>query len=147
MALPATEIEFEKFIAKFEAGDFSKEEWRHPQHVAMAFWYLNCFDEVTAIKKICQGIKNLNLNHGVPQTPTGGYHETWSIFFAKILKLFVDEKLDRTLPTIEQMNLSIAFLSDFREISKRYYSRELIMSWEARTQWREPDLCRLASPL
>ncbi len=124
----------------FEEGILPKEQWHHSEHVAMAFWYLIHFDEELAIDKMRQGIRNLNLKHGVPQTPTGGYHETWTIFFAKMLKQYIARKLNRELSLIEQVNHAIEYLADFRELTLRYYSKELIMSWEARTAWRDPDI-------
>jgi hypothetical protein len=140
MALPSNEIEYQSFIHAFETGTLSKEEWRHPEHVAMAFWYLTHFDEETATTKICAGIQNLNLKHRVQQTPNEGYHETWTIFFAKMLRRYIDQELDRKLSTIQQMECAIQYLKNFREMTRLYYSRDLIMSWEARISWREPDL-------
>jgi hypothetical protein len=140
MAVPNNETEYQKFICDFETGTLSKDEWHHPEHVAVAFWYLINFDEKTAVDKIRAGIQNLNSKYGVQQTPTGGYHETWTIFFAKMLRLHIEQKLDRKCDLIQQMNGAIQYLKDFREVTRQYYSRELIMSWEARTSWKEPDL-------
>jgi hypothetical protein len=140
MTLPQDEAEYRSFMSEFEAGTLAKEQWHHPEHVAVAFWYLSRLEEELAIAEICRGIQNLNLNHGVMQTPTGGYHETWTIFFSKVLCRYMGNDLDRDLPLIQQMNCAIIYLSDFRDLTRQHYSRELITSWEARTSWREPDL-------
>lgn len=140
MSIPKNEVELQLFIQQFESGDLAKNQWHHPQHVIVAFWYLSHFDEETAISKICYGIQNLNSKHQVTQTPSGGYHETWTIFFAKVLKRLMNENFRQTLSVMDQMNLAISFLNDFKGITLEYYSKELIMSWKARTSWVEPDL-------
>jgi hypothetical protein len=140
MGLPRSETEFRLFIDQFESGALPKTEWHHPEHVAVAFWYLNHLNEEEAVKKIRQGIQNLNLKHGVSQTPDGGYHETWTIFFIKMLKRHMEKNQTKSTSIIELMHPAIHFLKDFREITRQYYSRELIMSWEARVSWKEPDL-------
>ncbi len=143
MALPKSDQEFQDFIHAFENGTLPKEEWHHAEHVAVAFWYLTHCDPETAIFKIRSGIQNLNLKHGVEQTPTGGYHETWTIFFTKILRNFIRRDVDLDLPLIEQLSQAIEFLKDFKGITGEYYSKNLIMSWEARTSWVEPDIKRI----
>ena len=140
MALPKTESEFQLFISDFEAGTLPKSEWHHAEHVAVAFWYLSHLDEENAINRIRSGIQNLNSKHGVSQTLTGGYHETWTIFFSKMLNLYITQDSIKKLPFIERMNSAIQYLTDFRNVTRQYYSRDLIMSWEARTAWRAPDL-------
>jgi hypothetical protein len=140
MALPKSEGEFQLFVERFESGSIPKTEWHHAEHVAVAFWYLAHLDEEAAIAKIRQGIKNLNSKHGVPQTLDGGYHETWTVFFAKILRRHIDKESGQHYSLIERMHSSIGFLKNFREVTRQYYSRELITSWEARTSWKDPDL-------
>jgi hypothetical protein len=143
MALPKTETELQHFIADFESGTLPKHEWHHAKHVAVAFWYLSHLDEKSAIDKIRSVIKNLNSKHGVLQTPTGGYHETWTIFFSILLNRYNKQDSIKKLSPIEQMNSAIQYLTDFREVTRQYFSRDLIMSWEARTAWREPNLMPL----
>lgn len=143
MAMPKSEEEYRALIGEFEAGTLPKSEWRHAEHVAVAFWYLVHFDETDAIDRIRHGIQRLNARHGVPQTPTGGYHETWTIFFAKKLARFIGAELDPGLSLIERLDRAVLFLEDFREITRQHYSTELITSWEARTRWQEPDLKKL----
>jgi hypothetical protein len=140
---PRSEAEYAALIARFESQSIPRDEWRHADHVIVAFWYVSRLDEDEAVEKIRTGIQRLNAANGVPQTPTGGYHETWTVFFAKLLRRFVDHDLDRSLPPIAQMEAAIAHLADFRGITRRHYSAERIDSWEARTTWLEPDLLPL----
>jgi hypothetical protein len=101
MTLPNSEGEYQICIRAFETGALPKEDWHHAEHLAMAFWYLTHLDEKEAISKIRVGIQNLNSKHGVEQTPTGGYHETWTIFFAKMLNRHINTELDHKLPLIQ----------------------------------------------
>jgi hypothetical protein len=138
MALPKTELEFEEFIAAFESGRLIKQDWHHAEHVAVATWYLLLLPEDEAIQAIAKGIQNLNRHHGVEQTPTSGYHETWTIFFSKILGRYLAQ-LGHASKT-DKMNQAINYLRDFKSITFEYYSRDLIMSSDARIKWHEPDL-------
>ena len=139
MKLPQT-AQLEAFLNAFEAATIPKEEWHHDDHVVMAFGYLARFDEAVAIEKIKIGIQNLVRTYGVPQTETMGYHETWTIFFSKILAQFMRHELDRTLPLCDQIRNAVSFLKDFKGKTGEYYSRKLILSWTARTSWIPPDL-------
>lgn len=140
MALPTTETEYRNFIDHFESGTLPKEDWHHAEHVAVAFWYLHRFDTDEAIAKIRMGIQRLNENHGVPQTETSGYHETWTVFFSMMLSDHMRKRLSSGEPLIAQMHDAIDWLRDFRAVTREYYSKERIMSWEARTRWLPPDL-------
>ena len=140
MPLPVSESDFQNFIHEFESGTLAKNRWHHAEHVAVAFWYASRFDEQTAVEKSRLGIQNLNSRHGVAQTPTGGYHDTWTIFFATLIHRFVARDLDRSLPLIEKLNRTVRHFADFREITRQYYSPERIDSWAARASWVEPDL-------
>ncbi|HXH30251.1 MAG TPA: hypothetical protein VNJ01_05515 [Bacteriovoracaceae bacterium] len=86
--------------------------------------------------------KNFNSTHGILHTPTSGYHETWTIFLCKILKKQLEEP-DSGDPLLVRVKGAIQYLNDFREITRRYYSRELLMSREAPTGYLEPGLTSL----
>lgn len=133
-----SEAELSALVRRFESGELPREEWHHAEHVAVAVYYLATLEPAQAEERIRQGIQALNARHGVAQTATSGYHETWTIFLARKLAQFLRAQPRRPLP--ELVSLAVDWLADFRGITRRHYSRELIMSWEARTSWREPDL-------
>jgi len=104
MTLPTTKTEYESLISEFESSTMPKSKWHHPQHVAVAIWYLDNLSLDKAIEKVCEGIKKLNAAHGVVQTKESGYHETWTIFFLKVLKNFMMTNTHGAYSTIDKMN-------------------------------------------
>jgi len=87
------------------------------------------------------GIIRLNAAHGVEQTLTGGYHETMTVVWMRL----VHDALSKAPPDDEtwlRVNAVIEALSD-KKLVLEYYSREATMSPEARYGWLEPDLAPL----
>jgi hypothetical protein len=78
------------------------------------------------------------LSRGVEMTQTSGYHETITLFYIRAICRYLAgageartfaELLDGLLAACGEKNFSF-----------EYYSRERLLSWEARTGWLEPDL-------
>ena len=136
--------DYKSLIKKFEQIQLNLDEWHHSEHVAVGVWYLLHFPKNEAIEKMKNGIKALNAKLGLEQTQTSGYHETWTIFFMLILSKFISNEENKGLNKIQLMNACIQHLSDFRGLSREYYSKEVIMSWEARKSWCPPDLKEFA---
>ncbi|MGB0717288.1 MAG: hypothetical protein ACPGXK_15530, partial [Phycisphaerae bacterium] len=83
-----------------------------------------------------EGIKAYNAMHGVPSTPTRGYHETITVAFMSL----VGEALQRD----EWVSDSALFLRCHAHlldqgILDRHYSNELLFSAEARASFVAPD--------
>jgi hypothetical protein len=140
VALPRDEAGYRAFIATFEAAAIPRGEWNHPEHVAVAVWYLGREEEQAAIARIRAGIQKLNAARGIAQTPTGGYHESWTVFFALLIARFLARPEIRALAELERLARAVEYLRDFRAITREHYSPERINSWEARTSWLPPDL-------
>ena len=87
------------------------------------------------------GIHRLNAALGIEQTPTGGYHETITTFYLWLVWRFLEDAAPRASLSVLADDL-FARYGD-RELPLRYYSRERLMSWEARTTYVEPDLAEL----
>jgi hypothetical protein len=123
-------------VRLFEAATLPKPEWTHKCHVAVASWYV-LSDPTTALDKVRAGIQRLNAAHGVEMTPTGGYHETITVVYVALLADFFSRCGD--LPDIERVWAALEAFED-KAVLLRFYSRELIMSTEARYGFVEPDL-------
>ena len=76
-----TDPEIQSIIGSFEHGTLPKEDWHHREHLIVAYWYLEKFPKDEATFKIKIGINNYNRLNGIQQTPSGGYHETLTVFF------------------------------------------------------------------
>jgi hypothetical protein len=131
----------EDLIRAFESGALPRERWTHHAHLAVGLWYLSHFPEEDAMEFIREGIKRYNLAVGIANTRTSGYHETITLAWARLVKHLLSEK---SAPE-DSLSIYHSLLSRFddRNTLLRYYSRDRLMSDEARATWVEPDLLPL----
>lgn len=130
--------EIERLVAGFEDCTLSRASWTHQAHLTVALWYLAGYSGEEATAQIRNGIKRLNAANGVQTTRTGGYHETITLFWIWAVSRYL-LLTDARSSIVELANGLIEFYAD-KNYPLRYYSRERLMSWEARTGWIEPDL-------
>jgi hypothetical protein len=69
-------ISDEDFLAEFESTDWPYLEWHHRQHIKVAYLYLRRYPFEQALKRIRERIKAFNAAKKVPESLTGGYHDT-----------------------------------------------------------------------
>ena len=129
--------EIDSLIHAFQEGNLSRSQWTHEAHLTVALWYL-CYDsEQEAINAIRDGIKRYNSAQGIETTKNSGYHETLTLFWVRTIRGYLaDESQNRSI--VHLANGLIAKYAD-RTLPFRYYTRERLMSWEARINWVEPD--------
>lgn len=132
--------EVEDLVARIQACEVSDAEFMHREHLAMAASV--CLeghrDNLGEIKAI---ILALNVSNHVEQTETGGYHETLTVAWYRLVR-FCLSTCDLGDTKLSKINTVLLAHENKREILD-YYSRDLIMSWKARTEWVEPDLKQL----
>ena len=135
--------EIDSLIHAFQEGSLPRSQWTHEAHLTVALWYL-CYDsEQEAINAIRNGIKLYNSVQGIETTQNSGYHETVTLFWVRnVGRYLADESHNRSI--VHLANGLIAKYAD-RTLPFRYYTRERLMSWEARINWVEPDLKSLSS--
>jgi hypothetical protein len=132
-----------EFLAAFEAAAIPSERWKHRDHVRMAFLYLRdlSFDE--ALSRIRAGIRALNRANGVEDTPTEGYHETATVAWAHVIASCIVHHgrppATADFESFAQANPQLCA----RTLLRGYYTRERILSPEARATFVEPDLAPL----
>jgi hypothetical protein len=134
----ATADELEALVRDFEAAAIPRARWTHGAHVAVATRYALLYDDAEATRRVRDGILRLNAANGVEQTMTGGYHETLTRFYMWAVRRHL-RGVRADLTPVEMVNSTIAALWD-RSIALGYWSRDRLMSWDARTTWLEPDL-------
>lgn len=133
----AVEREVERLVRDFEACTLAGERWTHEAHLTVALWYLMRHTDTEATRLIRAGIQRYNLSRGVEMARMSGYHETITLFYIRAIRRYLKgadaetfaELLDGLLATCGDKNFPF-----------EYYSRERLLSWEARTRWLEPDL-------
>jgi hypothetical protein len=129
-----------RLVARFEDCTLPKEEWTHQAHLSVGLWYASRLRYEEALVAVREGIRRLNAVHGVPTTPTRGYHETITRFYMRVLCHYVAHEEERlTVDWGERVRRLLARYGD-RELPLRHYSKERLMSPEARFGWVEPDL-------
>jgi hypothetical protein len=127
-------------LAAFEDGSIPLGEWNHRAHLTVAYLLLReCgFDQ--ALSRMRSGILRYNAVHGIEQTPSGGYHETLTVAWMRILRAMMIAYGPGSGPDdffAQHPHLLSTVLL------RLYYSRDRIMSDEARHGWVEPDLAPL----
>lgn len=134
---PLTDAELQ---AAFESCKLPREAWNHRAHVRMAFIYARREPLPLALARMRQGIQVYNASQQVPEALDRGYHETMTVAFMRL----VCDALARNgrLPDSASFCDRNSELLD-RFVLRKFYSRERIMTLEAKQRFVEPDLAEL----
>jgi len=132
----STSADDAELIAAFEIGTLPPEAWDHRAHVRVGFIYARQYDLDEAVARMRTGLHALNTAHAVPEAKDRGYHETITVAFMRLI---------RDASRNESVVSSAEFCDRHPELMKkdallRYYSRERLVSWSAKTAFVEPDL-------
>jgi len=132
------EAEVERVVAGFMDGTLPHAEWTHRAHLTVALWFATHHESAEALDRIRAGILRLNAAHGVPTTPTRGYHETITRFYMHVVGRFVEHE-GREGDWAERVNRLLTGYGH-RDLPLRYYSEARLKSAEARAGWVEADI-------
>ena len=133
-----TNEEIFSLVRRFEDCTLPLEEWTHVAHLTVALWHLLQFDTPEATERVRRGIQRYNAAHGIQTTPTGGYHETLTIFWLRVVRSFLEGGRNEGRSLISLAN-ELAASAD-SGLPLRHYTRGRLFSPEARAAWVEPDL-------
>lgn len=123
----------------FGNGALPEKDWTHVGHLRVAWLYSRRYplDEAHVLMRV--GIIRLNAAHGLVETAARGYHETITrVWLAVVRALMKELPAESSLAFVEACGDRLA-----REAIFRHYSRERLMSVEARARFVEPDLAAL----
>ena len=128
------------FLGLFEAGRWPLEQWHHREHIKVAYLYLRRYPFDEAMERMRHGIRAHNAVHGVPDAPDRGYHETMTQAWMRLVHLTLCEygpsaSADEFFGQHPQLSQT--------KVLRLFYSRELMMSPRAKTEYVEPDLAPL----
>ncbi|KAF3888064.1 MULTISPECIES: hypothetical protein [Nostocales] len=133
-----TTEEINNLITSFEDCTLPRCQWTHAAHLTVALWYLTQYEVKEAIELIREGIKKYNFAMKIETTKDGGYHETLTLFWIQRGSQYLLSA--RTQDSLLQLvNEFVDYYQD-RHLPFQYYTRDLLMSWEARNTWVAPDL-------
>jgi hypothetical protein len=134
----STTEEILALVRGFEDCTLARERWTHAAHLTVALWNLLQYDWPEAVARVRSGIKRYNAAHGIATTPTGGYHETLTLFWLRRVRSFLEDGRNEARPLVSLAN-ELAGKAD-KSLPLSYYTRERLFSAEARAAWVEPDL-------
>jgi [ribosomal protein S5]-alanine N-acetyltransferase len=127
-------------LAAFESCTYPLEQWNHRAHIRVAFLYLSRCGLDQAIDRMRSGIQAYNAVHGVEDGPETGYHETTTQAFMRLIHNAIKER--GPFQDSHQFCDGNPELLD-RRVLLRYYTRDQIMTPEAKARFVEPDLAPL----
>ncbi len=137
--------EIDSLIHAFQECSLPRSQWTHAAHLSVGLWYLFYDSEPEAINAVRNGIKRYNSVQGIESTKDSGYHETLTLFWMRIVRGYLAEE-SRNRSIVHLANGLIAKYAD-RTLPFRYYTRDRLMSWEARLNWVEPDIRAIDSEI
>ncbi len=131
-----------ELVRGFEFGTLPRAEWTHRAHLTVALWYCLRYSETESVRLIREGIKRYNHAHGIITTRESGYHETLTLFWMRLVRRYLKEvsTIDCTLAVLAN---DLYERCGDKSLPLTYYTRERLMSFEARVNWIEPDLREL----
>lgn len=117
-----------------------KVEWTHAAHFAAALWLLRQ-PGVDADRDMPGMIRAYNEATGVPNTDTGGYHETITLGSLRAARTWLANRPGVALH--EALRQLLASEYGRPEWLLAYWSKPVLFSAAARRAWVEPDLQQL----
>jgi hypothetical protein len=134
----------EELFRCFEDQSLPREQWNHRAHLKVAYLHLIRFSYDEALERLRRGIKAYNAAQGILDTPTGGYHETMTQVWLQLVHV--------TLRQFGPAASADAFFEAQTQLQSTrtpllFYSRERLLSAEAKGAYVAPDLAALPVPV
>ena len=127
---------------RFEACAISEKGWTHAAHLTVGLWHVERYGRDDALARLRTGIRRLNESHGKVNSATAGYHETITVAYVTLLSQFLDRRRNgETLADLVTRLVEGPLAA--KDMLLAFYSRERLMSVEARAAWVEPDVAPL----
>ncbi|MCC6539055.1 MAG: hypothetical protein IT162_15995 [Bryobacterales bacterium] len=116
-----------EFVAAFESCTLTPSQFRHADHLRLAWLYLHQGPLDEALDRVRGGIQAFAAHHGA----TGLYHETITAAWVRLLATHAE-------PTFaEFLEHNEARLG--KDLLHRFWSPELLASAAAKSTWVDPD--------
>ncbi len=126
-------LEDNMFTAEFENCRFPNDQFRHADHIRLAWIYIRGYDYEVAEERMRYSIQGFARSLGAERK----YHETITILWMRLVNIAV--QLSSRIDNFIDFACAHAWLLD-KKVIFEFYSRDLVMSEIARTAWVEPDL-------
>ncbi|HLP10634.1 MAG TPA: hypothetical protein VK177_01820 [Flavobacteriales bacterium] len=137
--------QIEILLSRFKDLTLAKTEWTHHAHVIVAAGFIREFGIEKAVPLIREGIIKYNVASGGENTDTAGYHETITMFWiAKVHEFICTNEHITDLTELIGAMLDGEFNNSNYPLN--YYSKDFLMSTDARKNFRTPDLKAMRFP-
>jgi hypothetical protein len=125
--------------AAFRTCALPRDAWTHEAHLGVGAWHVHHHGAAAALEMLRAGIRRLNDHHGTVSSASSGYHETITAAYVRLIELSLAAFPDEV--TLEaRFDALVAGPLGQRTVLARFWSREVLMSAEARARWVPPDL-------
>jgi hypothetical protein len=128
-----TAAEIEEVVRRFEACEYTPEEFVHARHLTVAAYYFSRSDRETAENRMRAGLHKFIGHHG-----KDGYHETITGFWLHMAAYYSGAEI-RGEELVPFVNDVVERLGD-KDLIYKYFSKMRLYSAEAKAAWVEPDL-------
>lgn len=132
----------DEFVSEFEQGAIAAEEWNHASHVRLAYTYLKRYGYEDALTRIRPRIIRQFERIGVPDALDMGYHETLTVAWLRLVHNAIaghGEERDFAAFSAEHPYLLT------RRLVRALYTRDRLVSWEAKREFVEPNLLQFTN--
>ncbi len=133
--------DIENLVTAFQNCTLPRCQWNHIAHLTVALYYLIYYGEKQAGERIRQDIQCYNAAMGIQTTKDSGYHETLTRFWVYIVRRYLS--VNQQQASLLQLTNGLIDSYGNKHLPLQYYSRDLLISWEAKNSWVEPDLQHL----
>jgi hypothetical protein len=128
-----SDAEIESLAQRFETCELQPDEFPHGAHVALSVRAFMRLPQDEAVRRIHEGLRRFVRNYNLKV-----YNETITLFWIRLIRRFVED-CGAGASVKDAANEAIICFGNPRIIFD-YYTKELLLSEEARTGWVEPDL-------
>ena len=142
LRLFASDAEIEHLAEGLIARSLAKEEWTHEAHLGATTYLLLKRPDIDLDAELPGLIRRFNESVGGVNTDTEGYHETITRAYLRGIRLFLEEAVSAR-PIHELANELLMSPMGRRDWPLRFWSKDRLMSVEARRGWVEPDLAAM----
>lgn len=133
-----SDSEIENVVRGFESCETDPDEFKHPEHLVVAVYYLQALKREAALDRMRTSLMRFLDHHGVDRKQ---YNETITVFWLNMVAAKLNS-IEAGVSFVERCNAVVASMNN--KLVLEYYSPEHLWSDEARRTFVAPDLRALA---
>lgn len=127
LVVASADLSDDEFLSAFHSGDLPPSQFRHADHLRLAWLHLHRTSAREAELQVCNGIRKFAARHGVSHI----YHDTVTRAWVRLIATHCERSFTEFLRNNES-HLNFELLHHF-------WSPELLASEAARNCWVAPD--------